>query len=79
MLKTKHQHLFRRWGMTLYCKCGFNHDIVCAHRWGIPDKYEVSMDKMGGKVSQVQTKSICKTCGAVLSYNETTGSGHIIR
>ncbi len=73
MKKKVHEHKFKRAGMTLYCSCGYTSKIDCAHRWELHKKEFVSIERMGGEVSQNQETHFCKVCGAVLALNTTSG------
>lgn len=64
--------------MTLYCRCGFTKDMVCAHRWSAPEVTWIEIDKVGGTLSQKREKCVCKVCGAILSMNVTTGAMNIL-
>jgi hypothetical protein len=73
----KHQHKFRRIGMTLYCSCGFCQTIECAHLWKLDSTQYIQIEKMGGSIRQTREVRICKRCGAIANLNTTTGETNI--
>lgn len=78
-MKKKHEHNFRRSGMTLYCTCGMTQRIECAHKWK-QEKFEnIRIEKMGGELHQNEYTHVCTECGAVRHTNTTAGRTSIYR
>lgn len=71
--KKKHEHDFKLKGITIYCSCGMTTKLDCAHRWVIEKTSNISFDKVGGSVTQVEVVYHCSKCGSVRHTNQTAG------